>query len=47
MKNIKENDLYVHPCGDCIYYGEECMEHMEDCDYSDKEILEKIKKECD
>lgn len=43
MKNVKENDLHIHPCGDCIYFGdEECMKHMEECEYSDKEILKKM-----
>ena len=42
------DDRSIHPCGDCIYFGdEECMKHMEECNYSDKEILEKMKKEND
>lgn len=41
------DDRSIHPCGDCIYFGDECMKHMKECDYSDKEILEKIKKEND
>lgn len=48
VENIEIIDDRKHnPCGDCAYYGEECMKHMEECDYSDKKILEKIKKEND
>lgn len=36
------DDRHIHPCGDCANYGDEdCMEHMKECEYSDKEILKK------
>lgn len=34
----------IHPCGDCISYGDEyCMADMYDCEYSDKNIIEKLR----
>lgn len=37
------DDRSIHPCGDCANYGDEdCMEHMKECEYSDKEILKKM-----
>lgn len=45
--NIYENEILnklqkelfedEHPCGDCIYFREECMKQMKECDYSVKD----------
>ncbi len=36
-KNSKE--IEKHPCGDCIYFGDKCMENLLNCEYSDKSLI--------